>query len=324
MVRSSLRKLNANTFGGKLITSVGARATASSSSCCNNRTQESLISRASSTTHTLFDQRSFYQQQQQQQRLAQPYHQQHLQIHTQYPSLLTTVQTQQRQFSSRRNNKKKVDPNAPLLNEHLIAALFKKKKRDDVSADTYEVRLIVDQGKNKNMDDDEDGAGTGTSTPTTQITTIHAAITLSHDLSLDLMEVNLSQTPPVIKAVDFDKHLYEQKKKERKSITKKKKEGGGAISDRPLKEFKFRAGIDDHDLKRKTNNMCKYLEKGHAIRVTLTARRHMLNADEGAIVTTLERVKELVGELAVEARGLKANEKKSYGSLLMHPKKSNN
>jgi len=219
-----------------------------------------------------------------------------------------------------------------LLNEHLIAALFKRKKRDDVSADTYEVRLIVDRGKNKNMDDanddNEDGGGGGgpssSSTPTTQITTIDEAITLSHDLSLDLMEVNLTQTPPVIKAVDFDKHLYELKKKERKNLTKKRKEGGGAISDRPLKEFKFRAGIDDHDLRRKTANMCRYLERGHAIRVTLTARKHMLNADEGAIVTTLERVKELVGELAVEARGLKANERKSYGSLLMHPKKSNN
>jgi len=217
-----------------------------------------------------------------------------------------------------------------LLNEHLIAALFKKKKRGDASADTYEVRLIVDRGKNKNMDDDddhEDGVGGGpssSSAPASQITTVDAAITLSHDLSLDLMEVNLSQIPPVIKAVDFDKHLYELKKKERKNITKKKKEGGGAISDRPLKEFKFRAGIDDHDLKRKTDNMRGYLEKGHAIRVTLTARKHMLNADEGAIVTTLERVKELVGELAVEARALKANERKSYGSLLMHPKKSNN
>ncbi|KAL7543875.1 hypothetical protein ACHAXR_013261 [Thalassiosira sp. AJA248-18] len=136
------------------------------------------------------------------------------------------------------------------------------------------------------------------------------------------MEVTIQQTPPVIKAVDFDKWSYEKKKKEKAAQSKKKREGGGAISDRPLKEFKFRAGIADHDLERKATNMLKYLEKGHAIRVTLTARQRSLNADAEAIRTTLDRVKELVGDKAVEVRGMKANDRKSYGSLLMHPSKS--
>ena len=65
--------------------------------------------------------------------------------------------------------------------------------------------------------------------------------------------------------------------------------------------------------------MIKYLKKGHAIRVTLTARYKSLNQDADAISTTLERVKELVGDLAIEARGMKANDRKSYGSLLFHP-----
>ena len=127
---------------------------------------------------------------------------------------------------------------------------------------------------------------------------------------------------PVIKAVYFDVWLYDQKKKERRAASLKKTEGGGAISDRPLKEFKFRAGIADHDLERKTNNMIKYFKKGHAIRVTLTARKWMLAKDEQAITTTFERVRELLGDRAVEARGMKANDRKSYGSLLLHPNKS--
>lgn len=233
--------------------------------------------------------------------------------------------TQQRQLSSRAgNNKKKVDENAPLLNEHLIAELFNKKKKDniDITADTYEVRLTVDKGRNKNMDDEDGSEGNAASTPTTQIVTLNEAISIAHDLALDLMEVTLQQTPPVIKAVNFDKWLYEQKKKEKLATSKKKKEGGGAISDRPLKEFKFRAGIADHDLERKTNNMLTYLAKGHAIRVTLTARKRMLMADELAISTCLARVKELVGDRAVEVRALKANDRKSYGSLVLHPNKA--
>jgi len=246
--------------------------------------------------------------------------------------------THQRQLSSKsrkgNRNKKKVDDNAPLLNEHLIAELFNKKKRDNqnVTAETYEVRLIIDQGRSKktnnNNDDDNDDDDDGdpeetndTNVPTSQITTLHEAISIAHDLSLDLIEVTLRGNPPVIKAVNFDRWLYEQKRKERLAASKKKKEGGGAISDRPLKEFKFRAGIADHDLARKTKNMISYLEKGHAIRVTLTARQRMLNSDEMAISTTFERVKELVGDRAVEVRAMKANERKSYGSLLLHPNK---
>ena len=267
---------------------------------------------------------------------------------TQQP-LIPITRQQQRQLSSRpsprRGNKKKVDDNIPLLNEHLIAELFNRMKGHSgtISADTYEVRLIVEQGnyKKKETMNDENGDNDATSksdendtstasssttkaktTPSSQLTTLNEAITIAHEHALDLMEVTLHVSPPVIKAVDFDKWQYEQKKKQAQLTSKKKKEGGGAISDRPLKEFQFRAGIADHDLERKTNNMLKYLSKGHAIRVTLTARNKSLVADAEAIHTTLERVKELVGDKAIEARGLKANDRKSAGSLVLHPPKS--
>jgi translation initiation factor IF-3 len=267
-----------------------------------------------------------------------------------------------RNFASKRNNKRgrsnnnkspHNDENAPLLNEHLIAELFNQmnigKSGDGagggggvkISADTFEVRLIVDAGRGKkgsNNDDNTDDADgdsnnnnssnkSSSSSNDTQIVTLNEAINMSHELSLDLMEVTLKQDPPVIKAVSYDKWLYDQKKKlsKKKPSDRKKKgggEGGGAISDRPLKEFKFRAGIADHDLERKANNMLQYLSKGHAIRVTLTARQRSLNEDAQAISTTLDRVKELIGDKAVEVRGMKANERKSYGNLLLHPNKN--
>lgn len=202
----------------------------------------------------------------------------------------------------------------------------------NVSPETSEVRLIVDFGRNANKskgtasssdDDDSDSDDEDTSNissnPSPQIVTINEAISIAHNHGLDLMEVTLKSNPPVIKAVDFDKYIYEQKRKESKVFKDKSK--GGAISDKPLKEFKFRAGIDNHDLERKASNMIKYLDKGHAIRVTLTARQRSLNADAKAIETTLDRVKELVGDKAVEVRGMKSNDRGSYGSLLLHPNK---
>ena len=258
-------------------------------------------------------------------------------MHNSTTTLLTPTQ-QQRKLSSRaassrkggKRSRKKVDDNTPLLNEHLVAELFNKMKgnNENITADTYEVRLFTDEGYDKKKKEKLNGESekdnnfnSSSSSPTSQLTTLNEAIDIAHNKNLDLMEVTLHVSPPVIKAVDFDKWSYEQKKKQSQATSKKKKEGGGAISDRPLKEFKFRAGIADHDLERKTANMVKYLEKGHAIRVTLTARMRSLNADAEAIQTTLVRVKELVGDKAVEARGMKANDRKSYGSLLLHPSK---
>eukprot|EP00985_Skeletonema_marinoi_P001321 scaffold530_cov148-Skeletonema_marinoi.AAC.3 len=253
-------------------------------------------------------------------------------------SLSGQQQTHHRQFASKRkqkgrNNKaQKIDENAPLLNEHLVAELFNEINKKEggaakVSPDTFEVRLIIDVGfDGKKGSDDEDNNNSNlspSSTPNNEsrVVTLNEAINISHDLSLDLMEVTLKQDPPVIKAVDYDKWLYDQKKKLSKKENKKGSDAGGAISDRPLKEFKFRAGIADHDLERKTNNMLKYLGKGHAIRVTLTARQRSLKEDAQAISTTLDRVKELIGDKAVEVRGMKANDRLSYGNLLFHPNK---
>ena len=222
--------------------------------------------------------------------------------------------------TQRRGSKSKKDDNAPLLNEHLIAELLQKKPGS--SANAYEVRLILDTGRNSNKRSTENESEHDDETteeapvPTTQIVTIDKAISIAHDHSLDLMEVTLKGDPPVVKALDFEKFLYQQKKKESKS---KSKPGGGSISDKPLKEFKFRAGIAEHDLLRKAKNMIGYLEKGHAVRVTLTARMKMLREDTAAIKTTLDRVKELVGDKGVEAKALQANERGSYGNLLMHP-----
>ena len=279
-----------------------------------------------------------------------------IQKYHQSSSIPQTQQTQQQQCrhlsSSGKRKKKGVDTNEPLINEHLIAELFnisKDRKKNDntmssITADSYEVRLIVDMGHDKkkkikkekdddndasSLEEEEDSSTTSSST-TNQLTTLNEAIAIAHKHSLDLMAVNITNvTPPVIKAVNYDKWLYEQKKNAITKSKKKKKMNnnnsiggggyGGAISDKSLKEYKFRAGIDQHDLERKANNMIKYLKKGHAIRVTLTARYKSLNQDADAISTTLERVKELVGDLAIEARGMKANDRKSYGSLLFHP-----
>jgi translation initiation factor IF-3 len=229
---------------------------------------------------------------------------------------------QVRSAATKRKTPKAKDDNAPLLNEHLISELLTRRGKDgsdnSISAETYEVRLIVDVGRpdksNKQNREDGDGNSEEAQSSTLQIVTINEAISIAHTHSLDLMEVSLKQDPPVIKALDFDRFVYQQKRKEAKT-----KDSKSAISDKPVKEFKFRAGIADHDLQRKASNMIEYLVKGHAVRVTLTARARSLREDAEAIQTTLDRVKDLVGDNAVEVRAMKKNERGSFGNLLLHP-----
>jgi hypothetical protein len=52
--------------------------------------------------------------------------------------------------------------------------------------------------------------------------------------------------------------------------------------------------------------------------LTLTARQRSLKDDADAIHTTLKRARELVGDRAMEARGMKSNNWNSYGTLLLH------
>lgn len=334
-----------------------------------------IVSSSSSSSPLITLLRTRHQQQQKQQSLRQ--------LSSSAPTPRSNGDVKTRNNINR--SKSSTDDKTPLLNEHLIAELFNKMrgrvgKGEEISADRYQVRLIVDRGRlgkndtdaeNNNMrtssrdrtnnnrkieeedirdsineeidiDDDDRGVdenetevelddgndaskssstiAVSSSSQSSEVTTLNRAISIAHEYELDLMEVTLQVHPPVIKAVNYDKFAYDQKRKQSKAVSSKKKRGGGgAISDRPVKEYKFRAGIADHDLNRKTRDMIQYLEDGHAIRVTLTARQRSLNEDAHAITTTLERVKELLGDKAVEARGMKANDRNSYGSLLFHP-----
>jgi translation initiation factor IF-3 len=93
------------------------------------------------------------------------------------------------------------------------------------------------------------------------------------------------------------------------------------ISDHLLKENKFCTGITRHNLVRKVNGMIEYLGRRHAVRVMLAAQQRSLKDDANTIRTTIKRVRELVGDRAVEACGMKSNNRKSYGTPLLRPSK---
>jgi translation initiation factor IF-3 len=114
------------------------------------------------------------------------------------------------------------------------------------------------------------------------------AMTMAHDLGLDLVEVVPTAEPPVCKILDFGKFRYDQSKKE--------KENKKAQHQIKVKEIKVKPNIDDNDLETKIRHARSFLEEGNKVRVTCTFRgREMAHPELGhevvkRVCTALEEV----------------------------------
>jgi len=118
------------------------------------------------------------------------------------------------------------------------------------------------------------------------------AIRSAEEQGLDLVEVAPTAKPPVCRIMDFGKYKYEMAKKAHES-----KKNQTVIL---VKEIKFRPRTDEHDVNFKTNNIKRFLEEGHKVKVTVMFRgREMAHTDQGR--SLLERVvSELQNEAVVE------------------------
>ncbi len=65
------------------------------------------------------------------------------------------------------------------------------------------------------------------------------ALRIARDLELDLVEISPNADPPVCKAIDYKKFLYEKKRKEKEMKANAKQS--------EVKEIRFTPGTDDHD-----------------------------------------------------------------------------
>eukprot|EP00557_Chaetoceros_sp_GSL56_P004963 CAMPEP_0176494468 /NCGR_PEP_ID=MMETSP0200_2-20121128/10118_1 /TAXON_ID=947934 /ORGANISM="Chaetoceros sp., Strain GSL56" /LENGTH=254 /DNA_ID=CAMNT_0017892239 /DNA_START=303 /DNA_END=1067 /DNA_ORIENTATION=- len=188
------------------------------------------------------------------------------------------------------------------INEHLIRMLLEK-NNSSATADDVQIRLILDQGRDEK--------------PLIEIMSLTDAIKISSEKGLDLVGIQVkNQDIPVVKCVDFQKYLYQQNKKGSGGSGGGGSGGGG---NKTTKQFSFKAGIDNDDLERKAKNMVSYLVKGHSCQVTITSSRRNLNIDSDVIMTTLGRLKEIIGGDGNPQGNIKKNEWGNRGTLLFQP-----
>ena len=100
---------------------------------------------------------------------------------------------------------------------------------------------------------------------------------IASNLDLDLVEISPNASPPVCKALDYKKFLYEQKKREKQLKSKSTK----VI----VKEIRFGPQTDEHDYEFKKKHAEKFLKDGAKLKAFVFFKgRSIIYKDQGEIL----------------------------------------
>ncbi len=115
------------------------------------------------------------------------------------------------------------------------------------------------------------------------------ALAKAKEFGMDLVEVAPNAEPPVVRIMDFGKHLFEKRKSQQASKKKQKQT--------QVKEIKFRPGTEKGDYDTKLRKLREFLEEGDKIKITLRFRgREMAHQELG--LELLDQVKTDLQEMA--------------------------
>ncbi len=116
------------------------------------------------------------------------------------------------------------------------------------------------------------------------------ALKIASDEEKDLILINESQNPPIVRIEDYNKFLYHLEK------TEKEKKKNSTQSQ--LKEIQLSTEISDHDLQIKAKKANEFLKDGDKVKcVILLKGRQKANPERGQI--TMLKFASLVDELGI-------------------------
>jgi len=107
--------------------------------------------------------------------------------------------------------------------------------------------------------------------------TVQEALRMADELELDLVEISPTAVPPVVKIMDYQKFLYQQKKKQKESKAKSVKV--------VVKEIRFGPQTDDHDFNFKLKHARNFLEEGSKVKAYVFFKgRSILFKEQGEVL----------------------------------------
>ncbi len=106
---------------------------------------------------------------------------------------------------------------------------------------------------------------------------LEKALEIANELGVDLVEISPNASPPVCKAMDYKKFVYEQKKREKAIKAKATKV--------VIKEIRFGPNTDDHDYEFKKKHAERFLKSGAKLKAYVFFKgRSIIFKDKGQIL----------------------------------------
>jgi len=116
----------------------------------------------------------------------------------------------------------------------------------------------------------------------------HEALRIAFSKGLDLVEIAPKSKPPVCKIVEYGKYNFEKQKKE-----KLNKRNQTVVL---VKEIRFNANTDTHDIDFKTKHINQFLRDGNKVKVSVIYKGRMITHPEiGQVLMQkiLDKVKDI-------------------------------
>ena len=140
---------------------------------------------------------------------------------------------------------------------------------------------------------------------------IKAAQQKSIEFGMDLLCVSPKAVPPVCKIVDYGKYKFEKEKKAKEAKKNQKKT--------VVKEIRFTATTDKHDLQTKANNAIKFLQDGMKVKVSVFIKGRMMQRMD-IVKETLNTFLELVKDYSTTEKQPELLGKDYF--IMLNPKSS--
>ena len=127
------------------------------------------------------------------------------------------------------------------------------------------------------------------------IVAFSAAINHADAEGLDLVELAADAKPPVVRVMDYGKHIYEKKKRQKDARKKQ-------MNNNQVKELKFHVNIHDHDFQTKLKHAGEFIAKGYKLKVTLQFRAREMAHTELGDELMARIIEELGDTITIEAK----------------------
>ncbi len=116
-----------------------------------------------------------------------------------------------------------------------------------------------------------------------------SALQMAIDDGMDLVEINSSNTPPIVKIMDYGKFKYEQKKRANEARKNQK-----TIE---LKEVWVKPFIEENDLNIKMKKVFEFLDSGNKVKIAVMTRgnKKVLARGKDAVPELFARIMEIIG-----------------------------